>query len=66
MAIKLLIQQNILPLLQFGQVHFTACYNNSIVLLWSLLRIVQTGYGVHPTYPIGTGGSFSGGKAAGA
>jgi hypothetical protein len=27
-------------------------------------RIVQTGSGVHPTYPMGNGGSFSGGKAA--
>jgi hypothetical protein len=32
-----------------------------------LLQIVQTGSEVHPTsYPMGTGGSFSGGKAAGA
>jgi hypothetical protein len=31
------------------------------------LHIVQTGYRVHPTsYPMGTGGSFSGGKEAGA
>jgi hypothetical protein len=29
--------------------------------------LVQTGSGVHPTsYPMGTGGSFPGGKAAGA
>jgi hypothetical protein len=27
---------------------------------------VQTGCGVHPTYPMGSGGSFPGGKAAGA
>jgi hypothetical protein len=34
---------------------------------FSLLHAVQTGSGVHPTsYPIGTGGSFSGGKAVGA
>jgi hypothetical protein len=33
----------------------------------SLLHIVRTGSGVHPTsYPIGTGGYFPGGKAAGA
>jgi hypothetical protein len=33
---------------------------------FSLLRVVQTGSGVHPTfYPMGTGGSFPGGKAAG-
>jgi hypothetical protein len=33
----------------------------------SLLEIVQTGSEVHPTsYPMGTGGSFPGGKAAGA
>jgi hypothetical protein len=30
------------------------------------LYVVQTGSGVHPTsYPMGTGGSFLGGKAAG-
>jgi hypothetical protein len=34
---------------------------------FSLLHVVQTGSGVHPTsYPMGTGGSFPGGKAAGA
>jgi hypothetical protein len=32
---------------------------------FSVLHIVQTGSGVHPTYPMGTGGSFPGGKAAG-
>jgi hypothetical protein len=33
----------------------------------SLLHVVQTGSGVHPTsYPMGTGGSFPRGKAAGA
>jgi hypothetical protein len=33
----------------------------------SLLHIVHTGSGVHPTScPMGTGGSFFGGKAAGA
>jgi hypothetical protein len=33
----------------------------------SILQIVQTSSGVHPTsYPRGTGGSFTGGKAAGA
>jgi hypothetical protein len=33
---------------------------------FSLLHVVQTGFGVHPTsYPMGTGGSFPGGKAAG-
>jgi hypothetical protein len=32
---------------------------------FSLLHVVQTGSGVHPTsYPIGTGGFFPGGKAA--
>jgi hypothetical protein len=32
----------------------------------SLLHVVQPGSGVHPTsYPMGTGGSFPGGKAAG-
>jgi hypothetical protein len=32
---------------------------------FSLLHFVQTGSGVHPTsYPMGTGGSFPGGKAA--
>jgi hypothetical protein len=32
---------------------------------FSLFHIVQTGSGVHPTsYPMGTGGSFPGGKAA--
>jgi hypothetical protein len=32
-----------------------------------LLYIVQTGSGAHPiSYPMGTGGSFPGGKAAGA
>jgi hypothetical protein len=31
------------------------------------LHVVQTGSGFHPTsYPMGTGGSFPGGKAAGA
>jgi hypothetical protein len=31
----------------------------------SLLDIVQTGSGAHPaSYPMGTGGSFPGGKAA--
>jgi hypothetical protein len=31
----------------------------------SLLHVVQTGSGVHPTsYPMSTGGSFPGGKAA--
>jgi hypothetical protein len=34
---------------------------------FSLLPVLQTGSGVHPTsYPMGTGGSFPGGKAAGA
>jgi hypothetical protein len=34
---------------------------------FSPLQIVQTGSEVHPTsYPMGTGGSFPGGKAAGA
>jgi hypothetical protein len=34
---------------------------------FSLLQIVQTGSEVHPTsYTMGTGGSFTGGKAAGA
>jgi hypothetical protein len=34
---------------------------------FSLLHVVQTGSGVHPTsYSIGTGGSFPEGKAAGA
>jgi hypothetical protein len=33
---------------------------------FSLLHVVQTGSGVHSnSYPIGTGGSFPGGKAAG-
>jgi hypothetical protein len=33
----------------------------------SLLHRVQTGYGAHPaSYPMGTGGSFSESKAAGA
>jgi hypothetical protein len=33
---------------------------------FSLLHVVQTGSGVHPTsYPMGTWGSFPGGKAAG-
>jgi hypothetical protein len=33
---------------------------------FSLLHVVQTGSGAHPTsYPIGTGGSFPGGKVAG-
>jgi hypothetical protein len=34
---------------------------------FSLLHVVQTGSGVHPTsYPMGKGGSFPGDKAAGA
>jgi hypothetical protein len=34
---------------------------------FSLLHIVQTGSGAHPTsYLMGTGGSFPGGRAAGA
>jgi hypothetical protein len=34
---------------------------------YSLLHIVQTGSGAHPaSYPMGTGGSFPDGKAAGA
>jgi hypothetical protein len=34
---------------------------------FSLLHVVQTGSGAHPaSYPMGTGGSFPGGKAAGA
>jgi hypothetical protein len=34
---------------------------------FSLLDVVQTCSGVHPTsYPMGTGASFTGGKAAGA
>jgi hypothetical protein len=34
---------------------------------FSLLQIVQTGSEVHTTsYPMGTGGSFPGGKATGA
>jgi hypothetical protein len=33
----------------------------------NFLHVVQTGPGAHPaSYPMGTGGSFSGGKAAGA
>jgi hypothetical protein len=35
--------------------------------LFSLLHIVQTGSGAHPaSYPMDIGGSFPGGKAAGA
>jgi hypothetical protein len=34
---------------------------------FSLLHVVRTGSGVHPTsFPMGTGGSFLGGEAAGA
>jgi hypothetical protein len=34
---------------------------------FSFLHVVQTGSGAHPvSYPAGTGGSFPGGKAAGA
>jgi hypothetical protein len=33
---------------------------------FSLLHVVQTGSGAHPNYPMGTGGSFPEGKAAGA
>jgi hypothetical protein len=34
---------------------------------FSLIHIVQTGSGAHPaSYPMGTGGSFPGGKATGA
>jgi hypothetical protein len=34
---------------------------------FSILYVVETGSGVHPpSYPIGTGGSFPGSKAAGA
>jgi hypothetical protein len=34
---------------------------------FSLLHVVQTGSGAHPTsYPVGTGGSFPKGKAPGA
>jgi hypothetical protein len=34
---------------------------------FSLLHVVQTGSGIHPTsYPMGTGGSIHGGKVAGA
>jgi hypothetical protein len=34
---------------------------------FSLYHCIQNGTGAHPaSYPIGTGGSFSGGKAAGA
>jgi hypothetical protein len=33
----------------------------------SLLHVIQTGSGSHPAYyPMGTGGPFLGGKAAGA
>jgi hypothetical protein len=36
-------------------------YRKIISTLVSILHVVQTGSGVHPTsYPIGTGGSFSG------
>jgi hypothetical protein len=34
---------------------------------FSLLQVVHTGSGIHPiSYPMGTGGSFPGGKATGA
>jgi hypothetical protein len=34
---------------------------------FSFLHVVQTGSGAHPaSYPMGTGGSFPGGEAAGA
>jgi hypothetical protein len=34
---------------------------------FSLLHVFQTGSGAHPTsYPMGTGGPFTGGKVAGA
>jgi hypothetical protein len=40
---------------------FPFCYQE-----FSLLNVVQTGSGVHPnSYPVGTGGSFLGGKATG-
>jgi hypothetical protein len=42
---------------------FESCYGQE----FSLLHVVQPGSGVHSTsYPMGTGGSFPGGKAAGA
>jgi hypothetical protein len=31
---------------------------------FSLLHVIQTGSGVHPTYPMGTRGSFLGAKVA--
>jgi hypothetical protein len=45
-----------------SRVRFLAVAGN-----FSLHRSVQNGFGAHPaSYPIGTRGSFSGGKAAGA
>jgi hypothetical protein len=39
-------------------------YSNTFYILF--IVVVQTGPGVHPTsYPMGTGGSFPGGEAAG-
>jgi hypothetical protein len=32
----------------------------------NFVYVIQTGSGFHPTYPMGTGGCFPGGKAAGA
>jgi hypothetical protein len=41
-------------------------YRRVVFREFSLLHAVQTGSGVHPTsYPMGTGGSFPGGKEAG-
>jgi hypothetical protein len=45
----------------------TRYFKKSTCQEFSLLHVVQTGSGVHPTsYIMGTGGSFPGGKAAGA
>jgi hypothetical protein len=43
-----------------------ALMNRVMNLRVSVLHVVHTGSGVHPTsYPMGTGDSFPGGKAAG-
>jgi hypothetical protein len=46
----------------YRNVYKVYLYNTNL----SFLHIVQTGFGAHPAYyPMGTGGSFPGGKAAG-
>jgi hypothetical protein len=52
---------------RLGIVKFSRWNFNVFYIKFSVLHVVHTGSGAHPaSYPMGNGGAFLGGKAAGA